>query len=58
VTWRAYDGVFRARFEVSGYRQRPGCWIAERREVLAGTARLRHLLADRQSACVHWEWNR
>jgi hypothetical protein len=57
VTWRGVDGVFRARFEVSGHRQRAGCWIAERREILAGTARLRHLLADRQSACVHWKWN-
>jgi hypothetical protein len=64
VTWRGYGGIFRARFEVSGYGQRPGCWIAERRAVLAespppdGMVPLRHLIADRQSACVHWEWDR
>jgi hypothetical protein len=62
VTWRGYGEVFRASFEISGYRQRPGCWIAERRAVIAespppaGMVPLRNLLADRQSACVHWTW--
>jgi hypothetical protein len=62
VTWRGYGEVFRASFEISGYRQRPGCWIAERRAVIAespppaGMIPLHNLLADRQSACVHWTW--
>lgn len=60
ATWRAYWGIFRARYEVSGYGSRSGCWIAERRAILEEApppehvAPLRHVVSDRQSACVDW----
>jgi hypothetical protein len=44
VTRRHDDGLVRATFVVSGYRQRPGCWTAEQ-------ALLRY------RACVYWQWN-
>jgi hypothetical protein len=56
ATWRG----FRARYEVSGYGQREGCWIAERREVLAETPTaehvtpLRYVIPERTSGCVDW----
>jgi hypothetical protein len=52
VTWRGDKGTFSARFDVSGYQQRPGCWIAERK------LRLSDLLPHHLRACVDWEWNR
>ena len=44
VVRRRDDGLVRAIFVVTGYRQRPGCWIAE--EGLR-----------RYHACIYWKWN-
>jgi hypothetical protein len=52
VTWQGDEGAFSARFDVSGYRQRAGCWIAER------NLRLSDPLPHHLRACVDWEWNR
>jgi hypothetical protein len=52
VTWQDDGGSFSARFDVSGYQQRAGCWIAERR------LRLSDPMPNRLRACVDWEWNR
>src|ERR687897_558980 len=52
VTWQGDEATFSARFDVSGHRQRAGCWIAER------NLRLSDLLPNRLRACVDWEWNR
>jgi hypothetical protein len=52
VTWQGDEGTFSARFDVSGYRQRGGCWIAER------NLRLSDLLPHHLRGCVDWEWNR
>ena len=52
--------VFRARYEVSSYGQRSGCWIAERRAILEETpppehiAPLRHVIPERISGCIDW----
>jgi hypothetical protein len=61
AVWRSYEKVFRARYAISGYGQRPGCWIAERRAILEETApkvaheaAIRHVISDRQSGCVSW----
>jgi hypothetical protein len=60
ATWRSYWGILRARYEVSGYGSRTGCWIAERRAILEEAeppehvAPLSHVVSDRQSACVDW----
>jgi hypothetical protein len=59
-TWRAYWGTLRARYEVSAWEQRDGCWIAERRAILEDApppqhvAPLRHVISDRQHGCVFW----
>jgi hypothetical protein len=52
VTWQGDEGIFSARFDVSGHHQRPGCWVAERK------LRLSDLLPHHLRACVDWEWNR
>jgi hypothetical protein len=61
ATWRGPGRVFRARYEISGYGQRDGCWIGERRAILRETrpryeheAPLRHVISERTSACVDW----
>jgi hypothetical protein len=61
ATWRGNGKVFRVRYAVSGYGQRPGCWIAERRAILKETAPdhpnvtpLRYVISDRHSGCVDW----
>ena len=60
ATWSGQLGVLRARYVASGYGQRPGCWIAERREILKERntegdrwVPLRHQISDRLSACVN-----
>jgi hypothetical protein len=51
VTWQGDNGTFSARFDVSGYRERAGCWIAERK------LRVSDPLPHHLRACVDWEWN-
>lgn len=60
ATWRAYWGILRSRYAVSGYGSRAGCWIGERRAILKEdpppehVSPLRHVVGDRLSACVDW----
>ena len=50
VTWQSDEGRFSAPFQVSGYRERAGCWVAERE------LRLDDLFPARLRGCVDWEW--
>jgi hypothetical protein len=51
VTWHIEGEPLVARFEMTGYRQRAGCWVAER------TLRLDDLSPVRLRGCVDWDWN-
>ena len=50
VTWQSDEGAFSALFQVGGYRERAGCWVAARE------LRLDDLLPARLRGCVDWEW--
>jgi hypothetical protein len=52
VTWQSDEGQFSALFQVGGYRERAGCWVAVR------AFRLDDPSPIRLRGCVDWEWNR
>jgi hypothetical protein len=50
VTWQSDEGQFSALFQVGGYHERAGCWVAVR------TFRLDDPSPVRLRGCVDWEW--